>query len=293
MANKLVIGSRESRLAVVQAELVRDRLLALHPGLDVEIRTWKTTGDVILDRTLDQAGGKGLFTKELEAALLRGEADLLVHSLKDVPMAVDPRIPLVGVSAREDERDVLVLPEGGAPRDGAKPIGCSSLRRSLQLQRLFPGCAVAPVRGNVLTRLRKLDEGQYGALCLAAAGLRRLGLESRVSRYFTADEMLPAACQGILALQARADFDRTVLTGLHDADAWDAALCERAFVRALDGGCSSPTAGHAVLRGDTIELTGLYVGPGGEARRDRLSGPRREAERLGARLAARMREECR
>jgi len=288
---QLVIGSRESRLAVVQAELVRDRLRELHPGLDVSIRTYKTTGDVILDRTLDKVGGKGLFTKELEAALLRGEADLLVHSFKDVPMLVDQRIPIVGVSAREDERDVLVLPVGASAPDPDKPLGCSSLRRTLQLRRLYPGVRVEPVRGNVLTRLRKLDEGQYGALCLAAAGLRRLELEARISRFFAPEELLPAACQGILALQARADFDRTLLDGLHDPDAWTAATCERAFVRTLDGGCSSPVAAHMTPEGDGIRLTGLYVEQDNETYHiESAAGTRDEAEALGCRLAAAMRE---
>jgi len=289
--NKLVIGSRESRLAVVQAELVRARLCGLHPELTVEIKTYRTTGDRILDRTLDKVGGKGLFTRELEAALLRGEADLLVHSFKDVPMLVDERLPIVGVSAREDERDVLVLPEGAAAPDPKKPIGCSSLRRTLQLRSLYPGISVEPVRGNVLTRLAKLDGGQYGALCLAAAGLMRLGLSGRIFRVFSVDEMLPAACQGILALQARTDFDRSLLAGLHDEDAWCAALCERAFVRTLDGGCSSPVAAHAAVSGGNVTLTGLFVEADGETYHiDSVSGPRADAESLGRTLALGMRE---
>jgi len=288
---KLTIGSRESRLAVIQAEIVREGLERLNPGLEIEIKTYKTTGDVILDRRLDQVGGKGLFTKELEAALLRGEADLLVHSLKDVPMQVDERIPLVGVSAREDERDTFVLPEGKDEFDPSLPVGCSSLRRALQLKKLYPECRVDSVRGNVLTRLKKLDDGQYGALCLAAAGLSRLGLSGRVSRYFTVEEMLPAACQGILALQARADFDRGLLAGFHDEAAWAAATAERAFVRALDGGCSSPVAAHAVTDGEDMELTGLYVEQDGETMHfDRAKGPCAKAGELGNSLADKMRE---
>lgn len=288
---QLIIGSRESRLAIIQAELVRGRLQSLHPGLRVGLRTYKTTGDKILDRTLDKVGGKGLFTRELEAALLRGETDLLVHSFKDVPMQVDARIPIVGVSPREDARDALILPEGAAEPDLSLPIGCSSLRRTLQLQTLYPGARILPVRGNVLTRLRKLDGGEYGALCLAAAGLKRLGLEGRIARYFTAGQMLPAACQGILALQARADFDRSLLDGLHDEAAWAEALCERSFVRELDGGCSSPVAAHAVLSGYTLRLTGLYVEADGVTMHVRsASGPRGEAEALGSGLASQMRE---
>ena len=206
---KLVIGSRDSRLALEQAEYVRRALTRLHTDITFEIKTWKTTGDMILDRTLETIGGKGLFTRELEAALLSGEADILVHSLKDMPMDEDERMPIAAVSPREDARDVLVLPEGARGLSG--PIGTASPRRALQLMRLFPECEIRPVRGNVPTRLRKLDSGEYGAMCLAAAGLRRLGLEGRISRIFEPDEMLPAACQGTLAVQTRADFDRSLL----------------------------------------------------------------------------------
>lgn len=283
---QLIIGSRASRLAVIQAEMVRDALAAALPDWTFSIQTYKTTGDRILDRTLDQVGGKGLFTKELEAALFAGEVDLLVHSFKDVPMLVDERIPIVGVTAREDERDALVLPAGVEHLDPAKPIGCASKRRTLQLAKLFPGQAVEPVRGNVITRLSKLDDGQFSALVLAAAGLKRLDLGRRISRYFTVDEMLPAACQGILALQARADFDRSLLRGIHDPATWQIACAERAFVRALDGGCTAPTAAHAVRTGDQLTLTGLFVPEDtGVMRLSALSAPDGEAEALGLRLA--------
>ena len=239
--NTIRIGSRESKLAVIQSELVMDAIRAVRPDLRLELVTMKTTGDKILDRTLDQVGGKGLFVKELDAALLDGRVDLTVHSCKDLPMDIDPRIPLAGFTAREDPRDVLVLPEGVSELDPAKPIGCASPRRAAQLRALFPGMEIAPVRGNVLTRLRKLDEGQYSALVLAAAGLRRLGLEHRVSRYFTVEELLPAAGQGILALQARAGEDLSYLEGVLDADGAACALAERAFVRALDGAAPPPS----------------------------------------------------
>ncbi|RHT45864.1 hydroxymethylbilane synthase, partial [Butyricicoccus sp. AM29-23AC] len=190
------VGSRDSRLAVVQAEEVMRRL-----G-ECELVTMKTTGDKILDRTLDKVGGKGLFVKELDRALAAGEVDLTVHSLKDVPMEQPDGLPLIAFPKRADARDALVLPENGN-WDREKPIGCSSARRRVQLSRLFPGIEVKPVRGNVQTRLRRLDSGEYGALVLAAAGLHRLGLENRISRYFSPEEMLPAAGQGILAVQAR------------------------------------------------------------------------------------------
>ena len=290
--NTIRIGSRESKLAVIQSELVMDAIRAVRPDLRLELVTMKTTGDRILDRTLDQVGGKGLFVKELDAALLDGRVDLTVHSCKDLPMDIDPRIPLAGFTAREDPRDVLVLPEGVSELDPAKPIGCASPRRAAQLRALFPGMAVAPVRGNVLTRLAKLDGGQFSALVLAAAGLRRLGLEHRVSRYFTVEELLPAAGQGILALQARAGEDLSYLEGVLDADGAACALAERAFVRALDGGCSSPIAAHTVVEGGIITIDGLYVDEQGRMRRDRLSGPREQGEELARRLAERLRGGC-
>ena len=290
--NTIRIGSRESKLAVIQSELVMDAIRAVRPDLRLELVTMKTTGDRILDRTLDQVGGKGLFVKELDAALLDGRVDLTVHSCKDLPMDIDPRIPLAGFTVREDPRDVLVLPEEVSELDPAKPIGCASPRRAAQLRALFPGMAVAPVRGNVLTRLAKLDGGQFSALVLAAAGLRRLGLEHRVSRYFTVEELLPAAGQGILALQARAGEDLSYLEGVLDADGAACALAERAFVRALDGGCSSPIAAHAVVEGGIITIDGLYVDEQGRMRRDRLSGPREQGEELARRLAERLRGGC-
>ena len=204
---KIRVGSRESKLAVAQSLLVMEAIRQAHPEVDLELITMKTTGDRILDRTLDQVGGKGLFVKELDRALLDGRVDITVHSMKDLPMELDPRLPLAAVSRREDPRDVLVLPAGAAEWDRKKPIGCASARRKLQLQRLYPGCQVLPVRGNVLTRLEKLDRGEYGALVLASAGLRRLGLEHRISRYFSTDELLPAAGQGVLAVQCRAGWD--------------------------------------------------------------------------------------
>ena len=271
------VGSRESRLAVVQSELVMDAVRAAHPEVGLELGTMKTTGDKILDRTLDKVGGKGLFVKELDAALLDGRVDLTVHSCKDLPMEEDPR-------------DVLVLPQGAEELDPSRPIGCASARRAVQLRALFPGVAVAPVRGNVLTRLRKLDEGQFSALVLAAAGLKRLGLEERITRYFTVEELLPAAGQGILALQTRAGEELSCLDGVLDADGTDCARAERAFVRALDGGCSAPIAAHARLEGDTVTIDGLYVTDAGEVRRGRLSGPRAQGEALGEALARRLKE---
>ena len=286
------VGSRESRLAVIQSELVMEAIRASHPDIALELVTMKTTGDKILDRTLDKIGGKGLFVKELDAALLEGRADLTVHSCKDLPMDIDPQIPLAGFTRREDPRDVLVLPEGVTELDERKPIGCASARRAVQLRELFPGMEVAPVRGNVLTRLRKLDEGQFSALVLAAAGLKRLGLEHRITRYFTVEEMIPAAGQGILALQSRAGEDLSYLSQVVDEEGTLCAMAERAFVRRLDGGCSSPIAAHAQIVGDEIWMTGLYVDEAGNTFRRRVTGPKDQGEALAVALADEMKEVC-
>ncbi len=287
---KIRIGSRESRLAVIQAELLIRELRKI-PGVEPDLVTMKTTGDRILDRTLDQVGGKGLFVKELDAALREGRVDLTVHSMKDLPAELPEDLPLLAVSRREDPRDALVLPAGRSAPEPGKPLGCASQRRAAQLPALFPGFAVRPVRGNVLTRLEKLDRGEYGALVLALAGLRRLGLEGRASRLFPAEELLPAACQGILAVQGRRDFDRALLAGFHDAEAALAARAERAFVRALGGGCSAPAAAYAVREGGLLFLRGFDKGPDG-VWKGGLRGPAEEPEALGLALAEQRKEDA-
>ena len=287
---KIRVGSRESKLAVAQSLLVMEAIRQAHPEVDLELITMKTTGDRILDRTLDQVGGKGLFVKELDRALLDGRVDITVHSMKDLPMELDPRLPLAAVSRREDPRDVLVLPAGAAEWDRKKPIGCASARRKLQLQRLYPGCQVLPVRGNVLTRLEKLDHGEYGALVLASAGLRRLGLEHRISRYFSTDELLPAAGQGVLAVQCRAGWDTGLLQCVHHQATAAAVTAERAFVQALDGGCSSPVAAYATMENGLVTLRGLMpLQTGGYCIRQ-SSGLAEEAARTGISLALQMKE---
>ena len=220
---KVVIGSRESKLAVVQSEMVRTYIQEHAPSTQVEILTMKTTGDKILDKTLDKIGGKGLFVKELDKALLEKRSDISVHSLKDMPMEVPSELPLVAFSKREDPRDVLVLPLGKTELDLTKPIGCSSQRRILQLKELYPDAVCKSVRGNVQTRLAKLDGGEYSALILAAAGLKRSWLENRISRYFETEEMIPAAGQGILAVQGRAGEDVSYLEGFQDENGLYAA----------------------------------------------------------------------
>ncbi len=283
------IGSRESRLAVIQSEIVIAAINDCDPEMNTELITMKTTGDKILDRTLDKIGGKGLFVKELDAALLDGRVDITVHSSKDLPMEIDPRLPLVAFSKRADPRDVLVLPEGKDTIDFSKPIGCSSLRRQLQLKALFPNATVAPIRGNVLTRLKKLDSGEFSALVLAGAGLSRLGLEHRISRYFSVEEILPAAGQAILAVQAREGVDTDCLKTFADMDSRDCLLSERAFVRKLDGGCSSPVAAFATIDGDILTLKGMYVTAENALYFETISGPREQGEILGETLAEEMR----
>lgn len=291
---KLRIGSRESRLAVIQSQMVMELIAAAEPAAELELVTMKTTGDKILDKTLDKIGGKGLFVRELDQALRDGRADFTVHSLKDMPMQVPEDLPLAAFSSREDPRDVLVLPEGVSELDPSKPIGCSSRRRQLQLKKLFPDMDIQPVRGNVQTRLSKLDAGQFSALVLAAAGLKRLGLEGRISRYFSTEEILPAAGQGILVVQTRKGMDTRCLRLVQDEETAFCAKAERAFVRALDGGCSSPVAAHAVVEGEKLTLTGFYVSPDEIIqRKGSISGGLTEAETLGSTLARILKEgEC-
>lgn len=298
MKKEIVIGSRKSKLAVIQSELAINYLKETHPELGVRLVTMKTTGDKILDRNLDKIGGKGLFVKELEAALREKRCDFSIHSLKDVPMELPGDLPIVCFSRREDPRDVLVLPEGKTEIDFSKPIGTSSARRTVQFKRLYKDASCESIRGNVQTRLRKLDEGEYGAIVLAAAGLKRLGLEHRISRYFTIDEMMPAAGQGILAVQGRTGEDTSIWESFQEPEATAIALAERAFVRRLDGGCSSPIAAHAYVSDGRLFLKGLYIKE--EEHGDRMeilpedirietiSGELADAEKIGEELAGRM-----
>lgn len=282
------VGSRDSALAVAQAHLVINAIRRTSSEIELELVAMKTAGDKLLDRPLDTLGGKGLFIKELDEALRDGRVDVCVHSYKDMPVPDDPDLPVAAVSGREDPRDVLVLPEGCERIPDGRPIGTSSPRRRLQLSRLFPDLPCEPVRGNIATRLRKLDSGQYGALVLAAAGLKRLGLWRRVHRVFDVEEMLPAACQGMLAIQARADADHSFLKAINNADAFDAATAERSFIEALNATCASPVAAYAEVDGEALHLSGLHVGADGAVRRGKKSGTRARAKSLGRELAAQL-----
>jgi len=288
---RLVVGSRESALAVAQSMTLVDYLKKRLPDTEIILKTMKTTGDRILDKTLDKAGGKGLFVKELDRALREKQVDLTVHSLKDVPMEVGDDIPLIGFSKREDPRDAVVLKEGTESIDPSLAIGSSSLRRKLQLNKIFPGVKVEPVRGNINTRLRKLDNGEYGALILAAAGLRRLSLDGRISKFLSTDEMIPAAGQGILAVQGRKDEDVSFLNDFFDEEAGMEALAERGYIKELNGGCTSPVCAFSKVRGSSIEIKGLfYDEETGRYAIGEKEGDRSESEELGRRLADELRE---
>lgn len=287
---ELIVGSRDSALAVAQTQLAIEQIEQCHPEVKIRLVTLKTTGDKILDRELYDIGGKGLFVKELDRALLDGRIDLAVHSLKDMPMEENPALPIGAVLQRGDPRDVMVFPEQGTAEDYSR-VGTSSQRRKLQLSLLERSAGYAFVRGNIHTRLRKLEEGQCSALILAAAGLERVGLAGRIGRYFAPEEMIPAAGQGILAIQTRTDFDAAFLAGVNHPDTMAAALAERSFVRSLGGGCSSPVAAYATVAGEEMELMGFYYDEEQqETRRDVISGRKQDGRRLGELLAERMRK---
>ncbi|HYD34118.1 MAG TPA: hydroxymethylbilane synthase [Methylophilaceae bacterium] len=290
LPQKLVIASRESALAMWQARHIQQTLQKLYPGLQVDILGMTTTGDQILDTPLATIGGKGLFVKELEQALADGRADLAVHSMKDVPMHLPEGFSLVAISEREDPRDAFVsnaykslgdLPEGSI-------VGTSSLRRQSQLKARFPHLQVASLRGNVHTRLRKLDEGQYSAIILAAAGLKRLGLEARIADLISPEDSIPAVGQGALGIEinaARHDL-LEVLAPLNDADTEACVIAERAMSRALSGSCQVPIGAFAEKHGEALRMTGFVSSIDGEKMvRAEVQGPADKPESLGLALA--------
>ena len=295
MTSRLIIGSRGSRLALWQAESARSRLLDLNPGLEIQIDVIKTTGDVKPD-PLSVIGGKGVFTKELEDALLDKRIDIAVHSLKDLPTIIPERLLISAICEREDPRDALVMKVGtkvGSLQDlpSESVVGTSSQRRLSQLKALRGDLIVKDLRGNVDTRVRKLDEGQYDALILASAGLIRLGLETRISAAIETDEMLPAVGQGAIAIEIRADDEvaSEATSKLNHRETELACRAERAFLRALGGGCQFPIAAHALVKDDTLSLEGLVATPSGSAFiRDQLTGHRERPEELGSNLAQRL-----
>ena len=290
---RLRIATRESALALWQAEHIRARLIAHYPGMVVDLLGVTTQGDRIVDQPLSSIGGKGLFIKELEIAMDEGRADLAVHSLKDVPMEMPPGFVLASITAREDPRDAFVsnhyagledLPQGAA-------VGTSSLRREAQLRERHPHLQIEPLRGNVNSRLRKLDEGQYDAIILAAAGLTRLGFGTRIAALLEPDDSLPAPGQGALALECRSDRANIVaaLAPLADFGTTLATMAERAFSRALGGSCHTPLAAYAQWEEGTLWLRGLLAARDGkdvlrgEVEADVADGE--AAEQLGRELA--------
>ena len=291
----LRIATRKSPLALWQSEHVADRLREAHPGLQVELVPMSTRGDEILDRSLAAIGGKGLFLKELEVAMLRGEADCAVHSLKDVPMALEAPFALPAILTRADSADAFVsntYPSLDALPQGAC-VGTSSLRRQAQLRALRPDLISRDLRGNVNTRLAKLDAGEYDALILACAGLERLELGARIRDRLTAPQWLPAPAQAAVAIECRQDDTATIalLKALDDASTRSCVEAERAMNRALDGSCHVPVAGLAQWRGEDLWLQGLVGGvTDGRAVRAQAQGPANDPEALGREVARQLLE---
>ena len=290
---KLVIASRESALAMWQALHIQARLRALYPNCDVQILGMTTTGDQILDSPLSRIGGKGLFVKELEMALADGSADLAVHSMKDVPMNLPEGFAMAATGEREDPRDAFVSNNFNALEDlpHGSIVGTSSLRRQSQIQARFPNLKIESLRGNVQTRLRKLDEGQYAAIILAAAGLIRLGLGDRIRQFISPVLSIPAVGQGALGIEINAS--RTdlidILAPLNHIDTQLCVEAERGFSRALAGSCTVPLGAYAVRNGNNINMTGFVASVDGkQILREKASGSIDAAEAIGKTLAAKL-----
>jgi hydroxymethylbilane synthase len=285
VAQSIRIGTRGSPLALAQAHTVRTALAA-QCASGIEIVTIRTSGDRIQDRPLSEAGGKGLFTKEIEEALLAGSIDLAVHSAKDMPTLLPDGLVLAACLPREDARDAFISRKAASLSDlpqGAV-VGTASLRRQAMVKRLRPDVSVVPLRGNVETRLRKLEAGEVDATLLALAGLKRLGLADKATALLDAHEFLPAVGQGAITIEARADdaSTRALLAKIDHADTSGALACERAFLAVLDGSCRTPIAGYAMIDGDALSFRGMILRPdGSEAYETSREGHRRDAVALG------------
>lgn len=290
MAKTIIIGTRSSKLALWQADYIARRLREKHPSLIVEEKRMTTQGDRILDAPLAKIGGKGLFTKELETAMLAGEIDIAVHSLKDMPTEVPEGLVITAITERYDPGDAVVSPRyqtlAALPR-GAK-VGTSSLRRRAQLLAARPDLTLFDLRGNVNTRLEKLDAGEYDAIILAAAGLKRLGFGDRITEVLPRALCLPAVGQGALAIEARRDDHevRKLVDFLRDEAMTDCAAAERAFLETVEGGCQVPVGVYAAVDGDQLSVEAVIASLDGRERfRDTRTGPRQEAKELGRELA--------
>jgi hydroxymethylbilane synthase len=296
----ITVGTRGSRLALWQANWVKDSLISLHAELEVRIEIIKTSGDIIRDVPLAAIGGKGIFTKEIEEALLDGRIDLAVHSLKDLPTALPEGLQLSAISEREDARDALILgADNTAPNASLETlpvgatVGTSSLRRMAQLKHLRRDIRIKDLRGNVDTRLRKLDAGEYDAVILASAGMRRLGFGHRINQAIPTQTMLPAVGQGALAIETRAEDAHTIglIQPLNHNSTRAACTAERSLLRALGGGCQTPIAAHAVIHEGSLKLDGLVASVKGDLIiRDSLEAEASEAASAGVALAGRLLE---
>lgn len=289
MNGTIRVGTRESALAMAQSRLIVNLLESRFSGLKFELVGMKTSGDVLLDTRLDLIGGKGLFVNEIENALIEDKIDMAVHSMKDMPAVMPGQLTIAAVSEREDPRDVLVTANGESLRGlrtGAV-VGTSSIRREVQLLALRPDLNVRQLRGNVLTRLDKLGAGEYDAIVLAAAGLKRLGLHEKCGCCFPVEEMIPAIGQGILGVQVRKGGKmQELVNSINSPDTWLALEAERSFMVRLNGGCSTPVAAHAVISGNEMKITGmLAVNDGKTVLRAAVEGDKRQAPTLGERLA--------
>lgn len=290
MKSSLRIGTRGSQLALWQARWVQAAITRYQPDISVELVIIKTQGDKILDVPLAQVGGKGLFVKEIEEALLEGRIDLAVHSMKDMPAELPAGLVIGAIPARENPHDAFVSVRHGALDDlpdGAR-VGTSSLRRAAQLKHQRPDLTIVPLRGNLDTRLKKLETTDLDAIVLAAAGLLRLGLSERITHYLSSEQMLPAVGQGALCIETRDDDPRVapIVGKLDHADTRHAVRAERAFLKRLEGGCQVPIAGHATTAGNQVELCGLVADVDGRRIiKNTRSGPVESAEQLGRDLA--------
>ncbi|KPK28564.1 MAG: hydroxymethylbilane synthase [Nitrospira bacterium SG8_3] len=289
----LRIGTRGSKLALAQSEWVKKRIEGRHPHAQVQLVRIKTTGDKILDSPLAKIGGKGLFVKEIEEALLNKRVDLAVHSMKDVPAALPEGLILTTFPKREDPHDAFVsidCPNLGQLPRGSR-VGTGSLRRAAQLLHIRPDLELLPLRGNVDTRLRKLEAGNFQAIILAAAGMRRLGFEDRISQLLSTEQILPAIGQGALGLEVRHDDEETIglIDFLNDEETQVTVEAERAFLKELQGGCQVPIAAFSRLNGGRLDLEGMVAElDGSKVIRDRITGARNKAEDMGIRLARRL-----
>ena len=293
MSQKITIGTRGSKLALWQTNWVKAELEKHHPGIEVEILIISTKGDRVLDVSLPKLGeqGKGLFTKELEDAIFDRRVDIAVHSLKDLPTDLPAGLHIGAICEREDVRDALVV-RGDVQSFASLPqgatLGTSSLRRQAQILAARRDLVIRPVRGNVDTRLRKLDSGEYDAIVLASAGLHRLGYDNRITEHLSEELVLPAVGQGALAIETRSDDESVnrIMQALEHKPTRAACQAERAFLRGLGGGCLVPIAAHARLQGESLSLSGLVASPdGSELIRSQQSGSADDAESIGNRLA--------